>query len=471
MNKRTVLRVMLTILLATTLLASFEIRETSASPTVRIYVDMPAQGYITGIPVGEILKVTVNIESPIQWRNTADGIIGWFFSVHVDPEVLEPITVRSAASGYFLYGFAQTHGHSTFCLFGIDKEAGLFIDIVEGILGYLEVGAGGDGKLCELWFESKSQTAHTSIDLYYAEYRTRSGGYFPVDIVEDGHYNSPPDVIPPTTTLTIGAPQYIDTEGNIYVTSSTPFSLTAVDDPGGVGVALTAFKVYNATWDSGWITYTAQFYLESLDDGVYIIAYVSVDYAGNVEEIKTVQVILFSWAFVDIEPYTLNLKSKGRWITAYLQLAEGYNAEDINATTILLNGTISPVLDPRYDFVINSSEYLVDHNNDGILERMVKFDRASVQSFIYNEGFSYGDVALIITGELFDGTAFVGTDIIFVNHAGDANNDGIINALDLGVINANWNPNYNSNADFNKDGIVNALDIGILNVNFGETAP
>jgi hypothetical protein len=43
------------------------------------------------------------------------------------------------------------------------------------------------------------------------------------------------------------------------------------------------------------------------------------------------------------------------WITAYIQLPEGYNPEDIDATTILLNGTISPVLDPKYDFVTNSS--------------------------------------------------------------------------------------------------------------------
>jgi len=143
-------------------------------------------------------------------------------------------------------------------------------------------------------------------------------------------------------------------------------------------------------------------------------------------------------ATVDIDPNTLNLRSEGQWITAYIQLPEGYDAADIDASTILLNETISPVLDPKYDFVTNSSEYLVDHNEDGILERMIKFDRAAVESFIYDHGITYGEVSLTITGELFDGTAFEGTDIISVNYAGDANNDGMIDIFDIGMLSVNW---------------------------------
>jgi hypothetical protein len=115
-----------------------------------------------------------------------------------------------------------------------------------------------------------------------------------------------------------------------------------------------------------------------------------------------------------VSPETLNLKSKGKWITAYIQLPERYNPEDIDASTILLNGTIQPVLDPKYDFVTNSSEYLVDHNNDGILERMLKFDRATLASFIYQRVGMQSDVTLTITGELLDGTLFKGTNTISV---------------------------------------------------------
>ena len=120
-------------------------------------------------------------------------------------------------------------------------------------------------------------------------------------------------------------------------------------------------------------------------------------------------------ATIYIDPNTLNLKSQGNWITAYLQLPEVYNPEDIDATTILLNETISPILDPKYDFVTDSSEYIVDHDGDGILERMVKFNRTEVASWICIDlGIEYGNVTLTITGELFDGTPFEGKDTIKV---------------------------------------------------------
>ncbi|NIO38196.1 hypothetical protein GTO27_10930, partial [Candidatus Bathyarchaeota archaeon] len=113
-------------------------------------------------------------------------------------------------------------------------------------------------------------------------------------------------------------------------------------------------------------------------------------------------------AAVDVDPDTLNLRSGGKLVTCYIELSEEYNPEHIDATTILLNETISPVLDPRYDFVTNSSEYLVDHNEDGILERMVKFDRAEVMALL-----SVGEATLTITGKVND-TTFEGSDTIRV---------------------------------------------------------
>jgi len=113
-------------------------------------------------------------------------------------------------------------------------------------------------------------------------------------------------------------------------------------------------------------------------------------------------------ATVDIDPDTLALKSKGKWITVYIQLPEGYDPEDIDATTILLNGTIKPVLDPKYGFVTNPSEYLVDHNEDGILEYMVKFSTAEVKALL-----SAGEATLTITGEV-NGIPFKGSATIKV---------------------------------------------------------
>jgi len=120
----------------------------------------------------------------------------------------------------------------------------------------------------------------------------------------------------------------------------------------------------------------------------------------------TVQVVE---ATIDIEPDTLNLKSKGKWITAYIELPEGYDVADIDATTVLLNDTVPAVTDPKYDFVTDPSGYITDKDGDGILERMVKFDRSAVQGIL-----GVGDaVEITVTGEV-AGTLFDGSDIIRV---------------------------------------------------------
>ena len=111
----------------------------------------------------------------------------------------------------------------------------------------------------------------------------------------------PPDTIPPTTILTIGEPKYV-TE-IIYVTPDTPFNLTATDNPDGTGVALTAYRIRNATYSSEWLTYTEPFYLKGLIDGIYTIDYNSTDNANNVEPTNTINVTLFSWNYVFEDAY------------------------------------------------------------------------------------------------------------------------------------------------------------------------
>jgi len=109
------------------------------------------------------------------------------------------------------------------------------------------------------------------------------------------------DVVPPTTTLTIGEPKYVT--DITYVTPETPFSLNATDNPGGTGVALTAYRIRNATYDSGWLPYTEPFHLVGLADGVYSIDYNSTDHSHNVEPTNTNNVTLFSWNYIFEDTY------------------------------------------------------------------------------------------------------------------------------------------------------------------------
>ena len=175
-------------------------------------------------------------------------------------------------------------------------------------------------------------------------------------------------------------------------------------------------------------------------------------------------------ATIDVHPPALILSSKGQWITAYIELPEGYDVSDINVSAIKLNNTVSIDLDAPVE--------IDDYDGDGVQDLMVKFDRAKVESYIYSQGIRYGNVALTITGVMLDAAPFEGTDIILVNYAGDVNNDGIVNLLDAGVVSAHWYPGpptgslgYDKTSDFNKDGAVGILDAGILSVNWGQTVP
>lgn len=89
---------------------------------------------------------------------------------------------------------------------------------------------------------------------------------------------------------------------------------------------------------------------------------------------------------INIDPDTLNLKSKGRWITAYITLNSPYEVNDIDITTIMLEDTIP-------------AEW-GDIQGDIL---MVKFDRSDLQDLL-----PVGTYNLKVTGELADGTSFEG---------------------------------------------------------------
>ena len=104
-------------------------------------------------------------------------------------------------------------------------------------------------------------------------------------------------------------------------------------------------------------------------------------------------------ATMDINPDTLNLKSKGKWITCYIELPEGYDVFDIDVSTIMMNDTILAELHPTE---------IGDYDTDGVLDLMVKFDRQEVIALL-----GAGEATLAITGEV-SGIPFEGSDTIRV---------------------------------------------------------
>lgn len=104
---------------------------------------------------------------------------------------------------------------------------------------------------------------------------------------------------------------------------------------------------------------------------------------------------------IDIHPDTLNKKSKGKYITCYIELPEAYSVEDIDIDTVMLsvNGSsISAELSPTE---------IGDYNDNGIPDFMVKFDRQSVQ-----DACGTGAVEMILNCQTYDETNFEGSDTV-----------------------------------------------------------
>lgn len=112
-------------------------------------------------------------------------------------------------------------------------------------------------------------------------------------------------------------------------------------------------------------------------------------------------ILTITYAFIPAEvefnPDTLNRKSQGNWVTVYIDLPDGFNEEDIDISTIKLNGVVPAEEKPT-------------GIEDGIL--MVKFDREAVRGLL-----EPGEkVEISISGALSDGIDFEGTDTIRVIH-------------------------------------------------------
>lgn len=142
----------------------------------------------------------------------------------------------------------------------------------------------------------------------------------------------------------------------------------------------------------------------ALDSGTFHLAYwTQWDNVRLVEGPKTIP------AQVDLEPGTLNLASKGKWITCYIELPTGYDANQIDGATVTFNDLPAVMGKQGWATPPGSSENVADYDQDGVTERMVKFERAAVQALVQPQ-----EVTVTIKGRLASGTPFEGTTILRV---------------------------------------------------------
>lgn len=132
-------------------------------------------------------------------------------------------------------------------------------------------------------------------------------------------------------------------------------------------------------------------------DGVFeqtVIADADLTYDEFVLQTETV---------IDFNPDTLNLKSKGKFITAYIELPEGFGVNQIDISSIMLNDLVTALSKPTE---------IGDYDKDGVPDLMVKFDREKVQSIL-----NTGGTTVIVAGRVFYNGEFLdfrGNDTIKV---------------------------------------------------------
>lgn len=148
------------------------------------------------------------------------------------------------------------------------------------------------------------------------------------------------------------------------------------------------------------------------DDATGAIPTITFDepYSGNIHlevtddngatDIDSTSLTVLISATIDFDPDTLNLQSKGKWVTTYIELPECYDLTKIDVSTIKLNDEVQAEDNPRE---------IGDYDDDGIDDLMVKFDRSTVQEIL-----EVGEeVEITVTGKV-AGTSFEGSDTIRV---------------------------------------------------------
>lgn len=101
-------------------------------------------------------------------------------------------------------------------------------------------------------------------------------------------------------------------------------------------------------------------------------------------------------ATIDFCPKTLNPKSKGKWVTVYIELEEGYDEINIALDSISLDGLFRAESSPT------------NYDEDESTGLMVKFDRQAV----IGKFELYENEEITLTGKLYNDTEFIGTLVI-----------------------------------------------------------
>ena len=336
---------------------------------------LPNPSYDDPIRIGSVYSLTMDpdftnvIYTANKWDCEAGGIYlspnsgeNWF-PIGLQDERVEKITLASDSDYHALYA-VTTDG-----LFKLDFSNSAIVvqkyspvelrvyDSQEQVTGL--VGGEVKSEIPKSVYYNGTITIFSSTDSYHYELvGTAAGSYG------------------------LGVTSVVDGEATTFVGTDIPTTSGAVHQ-------------YTIDWDAlaeGEEGVTIQ--IDSDGDGEFE------DTVTSDEELTQDEFVLQTETVIDFDPDTLNLKSKGKFVTVYIELPPGYDVSQIDVSSITLNGTV-PALD--------KPTKVGDYDSDGVPDLMVKFDGAAVQDLLTPGS----QVEITITGEV-TGIGFEGSDTIRV---------------------------------------------------------
>ncbi len=185
-------------------------------------------GYVPGVAPGGFVVVDVYVDTSALPDNSTGGMHGWGLKVTVNSSVLTPLAATGGSAGYFLYDWSEANYPPSFpggplqyppqflSLNGSD-----YIECSEFFVPLPPTGAGNStGKLCTLYFTSKSVTAYSPliIDVANSGYQDANGDLYEINAI-NGHYARAPPILTVESTPIDGINFTIDSE--TYMTNSS----------------------------------------------------------------------------------------------------------------------------------------------------------------------------------------------------------------------------------------------------------
>jgi hypothetical protein len=159
----------------------------------------------------------------------------------------------------------------------------------------------------------------------------------------------------------------------------------------------------NVSNKSGW--HRIEMRITALDAGLFQAAYWT-----QWDNVRLVEGPTAIKATVSFDPEVLNLNSNGNWITGYIELETGYDPNGIDGATVTLEDSVPAYMGQQgWATPEANGENVSDFDDDGIDERMVKFDRSAVQAIVQAP-----ETTVMVRGKMFGGRPFEGPGVIKV---------------------------------------------------------